>query len=55
MQSLYQIVKESKYKGQKVFVCERCRYREKKWAKACEDWERKHKSCNIKIVAHAVK
>lgn len=51
------MVKEAMYKGEKVFVCELCdfKYREKKWAKACEDWEKVHKSCNVNVIKHAVK
>ena len=37
------------------FECPECKlkYREKKWAKACEAWCREHKSCNLEITAHA--
>ncbi|MBI4144661.1 hypothetical protein HY493_00450 [Candidatus Woesearchaeota archaeon] len=51
------MVKEAKHKGKRVFVCERCGFRflEKKWAGACEDWERTHLSCNREVVKHALK
>ena len=50
------MVKEAKYKGKKIYVCELCdfKYKERKWAKACEDWEKKYKSCNIKVIKHAI-
>ncbi|NWF94633.1 MAG: hypothetical protein HXY34_00650 [Candidatus Thorarchaeota archaeon] len=39
-----------------VYLCEECglMYSEKKWADACEEWCRVHKSCNIEITKHAV-
>ncbi len=40
-----------------LYECPECtlKYREKKWAKACETWCREHKSCNLEIIAHAEK
>ena len=37
--------------------CPECKlkYREKKWAKACEAWCKEHHSCNLEITAHAEK
>ncbi|MBI4451019.1 hypothetical protein HY642_03525 [Candidatus Woesearchaeota archaeon] len=51
------MVKQAGHKGKKVFVCERCdfKYRDEKWAKACEDWEKDHNSCNVQVIAHAIK
>ena len=51
------MVKEIKYKGQKVYVCEVCdfKYKERKWAKKCEDWEKVNKSCNVLVIKHAIK
>lgn len=50
------MVKEIIYKGQKVFVCELCnfKYKELKWARACEDWEKEHNSCNLEVIKHAI-
>ncbi|MDZ4285556.1 MAG: hypothetical protein U1A23_01365 [Candidatus Sungbacteria bacterium] len=40
---------------QPLYECSECKlkYREEKWAKACEAWCREHKSCNLEITAHA--
>ena len=40
-----------------LYECPECKlkYREKKWAKACEMWCHEHKSCNLEITAHAEK
>ncbi len=42
--------------GKKLFVCEEClfRYRDEDWAKKCELWCKRHKSCNIGITKHAI-
>ena len=39
-----------------LWVCEECglRYREKFWAEKCEEWCRKHGTCNLEIIKHAV-
>ena len=39
------------------YKCEECDfdYAEKRLAKKCEDWCRKHKSCNLEIIKYAVK
>jgi hypothetical protein len=39
------------------WVCEKCRlkYKDKSHAEKCEAWCKKHKSCNLEIVKHAVK
>lgn len=37
-----------------LYQCEECefRYKDRAWAEKCEAWCRKHKSCNIDIIAH---
>jgi len=39
-----------------VYLCEMCSfaYPRKEMAKECEDWCRKHQSCNIEITTSAV-
>jgi len=39
-----------------LFVCEECEfsYKNRDIAQKCEDWCRKHKSCNIEITKNAV-
>ena len=39
------------------YQCEECKfyYKERLWAKKCEAWCKKHKSCNIEITKHSVK
>ena len=39
------------------YVCEECKlkYKEKILARKCENWCRKHKSCNLKITQYAIK
>jgi len=41
----------------KFYECSICglKYKERKWAKKCEEWCRKYKSCNLEITKHAVK
>ena len=36
--------------------CPECglRYKEEKWAKKCESWCKKYKSCNLKITKHSL-
>lgn len=43
--------------AQKYYVCEECSllYAEKEWAKKCEEWCAKNKSCNLEITAHRIK
>jgi hypothetical protein len=38
-----------------MFICEECdlKFKEEKWAKACEEWCAKHHTCNIEICKHA--
>lgn len=41
----------------KFYMCPICglKYKEKKWAKKCEEWCKKHNSCNLEITKHAIK
>ena len=50
------MVKEKRRENSIVFACEECGflYAERKWAEKCEEWCKKHKSCNIEITAHAI-
>ena len=38
------------------YVCEECKfkYKDKATAQKCENWCKKHKSCNLEITKHAV-
>ena len=38
-----------------LYECPECKlkYREKKWAKACEAWCKEHHSCNLQITTQA--
>ena len=42
--------------GKKYFQCGDCGflYKEKEFARKCEDWCLKYKSCNMEITAHAI-
>ncbi|MDP3698962.1 MAG: hypothetical protein Q8R47_05235 [Nanoarchaeota archaeon] len=51
------MVKQEKYKGKFIFVCESCnfRYATREWAEKCEHHcETKH-SCSLEITKHAIK
>ena len=39
------------------YQCSECGfwYKDEEWAKKCEDWCRKYKSCNLEIIRHAIK
>jgi len=41
----------------KYYLCEECKlkYKDKNMAKKCGDWCKKHKSCNLEIITHALK
>lgn len=43
--------------AEKVYKCPECGflYKEKEWAKKCENWCREYKSCNLEITQHAIK
>jgi len=51
------MVKEFRKDKNIYFQCEECSfyYNSKEMAEKCEEWCRKYKSCNIEIVANAVK
>lgn len=46
-----------KHEDNTLYKCPECglEYKEKKWAKKCELWCKKHKSCNLEITKQAVK
>ncbi len=43
--------------NKKNYECKECKmiYKNKSLAEKCEAWCRKHKSCNMEIIKHAVK
>lgn len=43
-------------KGKKLYQCKECgfQYADKDWAKKCEEWCKKHHSCNIEITSHGL-
>jgi len=51
------MVQETNFGGEIAFKCAKCGwiYRDKAWAKKCEDWCRKYKSCNLEIAKHSIK
>jgi len=50
---MVQIIKKTK----EYYQCGEChmQYEEKEWAEKCETWCKEHHSCNLEIIAHAVK
>ncbi len=50
------MVKEIEKEGKKYFQCEACGfyYRDGGWAKKCEEFCNKNKSCSIEITKHSV-
>jgi len=40
-----------------LYECQECHllYHDEHWAKKCEEWCIKHKSCNLEITKHATK
>ena len=50
------MVKEVKKSDKVYYQCEECEfyYKDKKWAKKCENFCRKNKSCSIEITKNAV-
>lgn len=50
------MVRKKEHQSKILYQCEVCGlwYRNREKAAACEAWCRKHKSCNIEIIAHAV-
>lgn len=51
------MVREKNKNKIKCYYCEECElvYQDKKKAYECEEWCRKHKSCNIEITKYAFK
>ena len=50
------MVTEKIINRKKTYQCDDCFlvYFDKKFAKKCEEWCRKHKSCNLMITKHSV-
>lgn len=50
------MVKQMTKEGRKHFVCEECgfSYAERVLAEKCQDWCKKHSSCNLEIIKHAI-
>jgi len=50
------MVKKMMFKDKKIYECEECklRYKNRKYAKKCEEWCKKNKSCNIDITKYAI-
>ncbi len=50
------MVNKIKLKGKDAFECEECMfaYSDRKLAGKCENWCKKHKSCNLDIIRFAV-
>jgi len=48
---------ETNLQGNMVYKCMKCGwlYREIEFAEKCEQWCKKHKSCNLEIAKHAIK
>ena len=51
------MVKEINKQGKKYFECEECNfsYKDRKIAKECEDYCKKHHACSTEITEHAIK
>lgn len=51
------MVVEVEKRRMKLYQCEICKfnYLEKSFAEKCEDWCKKHNSCNLEIIKQAVK
>ncbi|MDP3725591.1 MAG: hypothetical protein Q8R36_00160 [bacterium] len=49
------MVKIIQQQNKELYQCEECdfQYTDKEWAEKCEAWCKKHKSCNLEIIAHA--
>jgi len=50
------MVKKMMFKDKRVYECEECklRYKNRKYAKKCENWCKKYKSCNLDITKYAI-
>jgi len=51
------VVKEIILKKNKFYQCEDCKlfYSDRNYAEKCEEWCKKHKTCNIEITKNAIK
>ena len=51
------MVKTTKKESRSFYQCEECGfwYKEQELAEKCEEWCRKHQSCNLEITKFAVK
>lgn len=45
------------WQDKKLYQCKECglKYADKEWAEKYEAWYKKHKSCNLEIIDHAIK
>ncbi len=50
------MVQEIKKDKRKYYICKECNfaYKEKQLAEKCEEWCKKHHSCNIEITKNAI-
>lgn len=50
------MVKKVIKQGKEYYICEICHfaYEDEEWAKKCEEYCKKYKSCNLDITKHAV-
>lgn len=50
------MIREIEKEGKKLYQCDECKlnYEEEKWAKMCQEWCKKYKSCNLEITKKAV-
>ncbi len=50
------MVRETYRNGEKLYTCGVCgfAYKEKVWAKKCEDFCTKHNACSLVITSHSV-
>lgn len=50
------MVKKIKKDEKISYICEECgfSYTEKELSEKCEDWCKKHSSCNLEITKHAI-
>lgn len=50
------MVKEQSQEKEALYECGECKlkYKDKEWAEKCEVWCKKHKSCHLDIIKHAI-
>ncbi|MDH5695920.1 MAG: hypothetical protein OEZ00_04865 [Dehalococcoidia bacterium] len=50
------VVRETKKNGKILYICEECgfAYERKEWAEKCQQWCKRHQSCNVEIIQHGV-